>query len=118
MAKVVGIERFSNNTGIVSEKAILAKCSFCDYEWHPSDKMPIDKWEEAMQLRVELWHHNYRYYMTDEPEITDAEYYRMFDRLVKLEEQHPELVTPDSPTQTVGAPLGGCNCPKCRKGER
>ena len=42
--------------------------------------------------------------MLDEPEISDAEYDRLFDELRALEEEHPELITPDSPTQRVGAP--------------
>ena len=49
-------------------------------------------------------HHNHRYYILDSPEISDAEYDDFFDELVKLETEHPELQTPDSPTQRVGAP--------------
>ena len=45
--------------------------------------------------------------MLDEPEISDAEYDRLFDELKALEEEHPELITPDSPTQRVGAPASG-----------
>jgi DNA ligase (NAD+) len=58
----------------------------------------------AAQLRELLAHHNYRYYVLDSPEISDAEYDRLFDELKRLEEEHPELATPDSPTQRVGAP--------------
>ena len=60
--------------------------------------------ERAAYLRKELNRHNYLYYMLDEPEISDAEYDRMMRELVGLEEQYPELITPDSPTQRVGAP--------------
>ncbi len=54
-------------------------------------------------LRKQLNFHNYRYYALNDPEITDAEYDRLIRELRKLEEQHPELVTADSPTQRVGA---------------
>ena len=59
--------------------------------------------ERAARLRAEVEHHNYRYYVLDDPEITDAEYDRLFQELVELEAAHPELVTQDSPTQRVGA---------------
>jgi DNA ligase (NAD+) len=57
------------------------------------------------ELRETVNHHLYRYHVLDEPEISDAEFDRLFDELQMLEEEHPELVTPDSPTQRVGAPL-------------
>ena len=60
--------------------------------------------EKAEQLREELWNHNYRYYVLDEPTVPDAEYDRLFRELKQLEQDHPELVTEDSPTQRVGAP--------------
>ena len=60
--------------------------------------------EKAEQLREELWSHNYRYYVLDDPSIPDAEYDRLFRQLKELEQEHPELVTEDSPTQRVGAP--------------
>jgi DNA ligase (NAD+) len=53
-------------------------------------------------LREAIEHHNYRYYVLDDPEISDAEYDRLFRELQQLEQEHPELVTPDSPTQRVG----------------
>src|SRR5919198_6542119 len=56
------------------------------------------------ELRVEVNHHLHRYHVLDEPEISDAEYDRLYDELRALEEEHPSLVTPDSPTQRVGAP--------------
>lgn len=55
------------------------------------------------QLRDELHHHNTLYYVLDAPEIPDAEYDRLFQELQALEQQYPELITPDSPTQRVGA---------------
>ncbi len=56
------------------------------------------------QLRREIEYHNYRYYVLDSPVISDAEYDALMAELRRLEEQYPELVTPDSPTQRVGAP--------------
>jgi DNA ligase (NAD+) len=56
------------------------------------------------ELRKKLHHHNYRYYVLDDPEVADAEYDRMMQELVRLEEAHPELVRPDSPSVRVGAP--------------
>jgi DNA ligase (NAD+) len=53
-------------------------------------------------LRDEIRHHEYRYYVLDDPEISDAEFDRLLSQLKKLEAEHPELVTPDSPTQRVG----------------
>jgi DNA ligase (NAD+) len=56
------------------------------------------------EVRAELNHHLYRYHVLDDPEISDAEYDRLYDELTALEEEYPDLVTPDSPTQRVGAP--------------
>src|SRR5438874_2207541 len=56
------------------------------------------------ELREEVNHHLYRYHVLDEPEVSDAEYDRLYDELKSLEEAHPDLITPDSPTQRVGAP--------------
>ncbi|HLM33069.1 MAG TPA: NAD-dependent DNA ligase LigA, partial [Gaiellaceae bacterium] len=56
------------------------------------------------ELRRELDHHLHRYHVLDDPEISDAEYDRLYDELVALEAANPELVTSDSPTQRVGAP--------------
>ncbi|MCI0404553.1 MAG: NAD-dependent DNA ligase LigA [candidate division Zixibacteria bacterium] len=55
------------------------------------------------KLRELVNRHNYRYHVLDSPEISDAEFDRLFDELVELEKKHPELITPDSPTQRVGA---------------
>jgi len=56
----------------------------------------------AAELREQLHHHAHRYYTLDEPEIPDAEYDRLFQELQAIEAAHPELLTPDSPTQRVG----------------
>jgi len=58
--------------------------------------------KEIAELREKLRYHEYRYYVLDEPEISDAAYDRMMERLKKIEAAHPELVTPDSPTVRVG----------------
>jgi len=55
------------------------------------------------QLRAEINHHNYRYYVLDSPEISDAEYDELMRELKQLEEEYPQFLTPDSPTQRVGA---------------
>src|SRR5437773_3201464 len=62
-----------------------------------------DDREEVAHLRREIERDNHRYYVLDDPEISDAEYDALFRRLQALEEAHPELRTPDSPTQRVGA---------------
>jgi DNA ligase (NAD+) len=59
------------------------------------------------ELREQLRHHSYRYYVLDQPEISDVEYDALLRGLIALEEEHPELITPDSPTQRVGAPPSG-----------
>src|SRR5512132_477610 len=56
------------------------------------------------ELREQVDHHLHHYHVLDEPEISDAEYDRLFDELKALEDEHPDLITPDSPTQRVGAP--------------
>lgn len=64
--------------------------------------------QQLNQLRAQLRHHEYLYHVLDAPEIPDAEYDKLMQALKALEEQHPELITRDSPTQRVGAaPLAG-----------
>jgi len=60
--------------------------------------------QEIVELRRQIEHHNYQYYVRDNPEISDADYDRMFRRLVELEQEQPDLASGDSPTQKVGAP--------------
>jgi DNA ligase (NAD+) len=60
--------------------------------------------ERAAELREVLARHNRLYYVEDAPEITDAEYDRLFAELQRLEAEHPELAVPDSPSQRIGAP--------------
>ena len=67
--------------------------------------VPSSKEEKrAAELREVLDYHLYRYHVLDDPEVTDAEYDRLYDELVALEEADPKLVTAGSPTQRVGAP--------------
>src|SRR3954463_16006931 len=63
---------------------------------------------EAARLRAEIDRHNRLYYVEAEPEIGDKEYDQLLKRLEAIEAEHPELVTPDSPTQRVGGqPIEG-----------
>src|SRR5437870_4445356 len=57
---------------------------------------------EVEDLRKTLRRHEYLYYVLDQPEVSDAEYDALMNRLRDLETQHPELITPDSPSQRVG----------------
>ncbi|MCW5589595.1 MAG: NAD-dependent DNA ligase LigA [Legionellales bacterium] len=59
--------------------------------------------ERIQTLRNEINEHNYRYYVLDDPTITDSAYDRLMQELTALETQYPEFITPDSPTQRVGA---------------
>jgi len=58
--------------------------------------------KEIAELRDKIRFHEHRYYVLDDPEISDFEFDKLMERLKELETQHPELVTPDSPTQRVG----------------
>ncbi|HEY8507140.1 MAG TPA: NAD-dependent DNA ligase LigA, partial [Steroidobacteraceae bacterium] len=72
-----------------------------------------DPRERAAELRAQIEYHNKRYYELDAPEITDAEYDALMQELRELERKYPELRTPDSPTQRVGAAPSG-RFPKVR----
>ncbi len=58
--------------------------------------------QRIAELREELHYHNHRYYVLDDPVISDHDYDRLFHELKRIEEEHPELVTPDSPTHRIG----------------
>ena len=60
--------------------------------------------KELAELRQEINYHLYRYHTLDDPVISDATYDQLLNRLRQLEAEHPELITPDSPPQRVGAP--------------
>ena len=68
-----------------------------------SSKATPAEQERLAQLKSQIRHHDYLYYVKDHPEISDGEYDRLFRELTDLERTYPELVTPDSPTQRVGA---------------
>ena len=73
-----------------------------------SEQNQRDIAREAAEIRIQLHRHNYEYYVMDAPVVSDAEYDRLIRRLKDIEAEHPELVTPDSPTQRVGGqPLAG-----------
>lgn len=65
--------------------------------------MGKDIQKRLSKLRESLAYHNYRYYVLDEPQVPDSEYDRLFRELQELEGKYPDLITPDSPTQRVGA---------------
>lgn len=68
-----------------------------------SEKNSAETVQRIDQLRQQLRHHSHLYYVLDEPEISDSEYDRLYRELQQLEQDNPRLVTPDSPTQRVGA---------------
>jgi DNA ligase (NAD+) len=67
--------------------------------------------ERIEELRQQLRYHGYRYHVLDEPEISDYAYDQLLRELVALEEAHPLLIAPDSPTQRVGGPIGDLFAP-------
>ncbi len=69
-----------------------------------TQKVPEEILKRIEELRKEINYHNYRYYVLDAPVISDEEYDALMRELKRLEEQYPETITPDSPTQRVGAP--------------
>ena len=68
-----------------------------------SARIPQEIIRKVEDLRRRIEHHNHRYYVLDDPEIDDADYDRLMDELARLEREHPALLTPESPTQRVGA---------------
>ena len=67
-------------------------------------EMDVPPEHQVAHLRSLINHHNHRYYVLDSPEISDAEYDELFRKLRELENEYPQLITSDSPTQRVGAP--------------
>jgi DNA ligase (NAD+) len=67
-------------------------------------RKPTTDAKRIAELREVVDHHLYRYHVLDDPEISDAEFDRLWDELLALEREHPELQSPDSPTQRIGAP--------------
>jgi DNA ligase (NAD+) len=75
-------------------------------EWAGKRGSEVDALSRIEDLRSRIRYHNHRYYALDAPEVSDAEYDALFRELESLEKEHPELITPDSPTQRVGfAPI-------------
>ncbi|MGB9405204.1 MAG: hypothetical protein WCA98_16845, partial [Candidatus Acidiferrales bacterium] len=73
----------------------------------PKQKAAVDA-KQIASLREKIRKHEYLYNVLDDPEVSDAEFDRLMNRLKALEKAHPEIVTPDSPTQRVGgAPRAG-----------
>ncbi|MFN3680777.1 MAG: NAD-dependent DNA ligase LigA, partial [Nitrospira sp.] len=70
----------------------------------PSADAPSALKDRLDRLKAEIRRHDYLYYVKDRPEISDSDYDQLFRELLEIEQAHPELVTPDSPTQRVGAP--------------
>ena len=70
--------------------------------------------KEVAELRLEIEMHNYQYHVLDDPLVSDADYDRLFRRLVELEKEYPDLAAPDSPTQEVSAPLEKLNFANAR----
>jgi DNA ligase (NAD+) len=79
-----------------------------DRAYNPRVAESVDVRGRIEELREQIRYHNRRYHVEDAPEISDAEYDALYNELESLEAEHPELVTPDSPTQRVGGePLEG-----------
>jgi DNA ligase (NAD+) len=67
--------------------------------------MAADERKRLAELKARIRRADYEYYVLDKPSLTDAEYDRLFDELVALEKEHPDWLTPDSPSQRVGYPI-------------
>src|SRR5207249_3430556 len=76
-----------------------------------TSRSPQDSRREVERLRQEIEHHNYRYYVLDDPVVTDEEYDTLFRRLQSLEEAHPELRSPDTPTRSLPLRLRSADGP-------
>lgn len=72
-----------------------------------ANEVSLDPAEETAELRDLLRYHEWRYYVQDDPVLSDFEYDSLYKMLEALEEEHPDLVSPDSPTQRVGSDLDG-----------
>jgi len=75
------------------------------YNVHDTLRNTMTDHQKIQQLREQIRYHNVRYHIYDEPEISDRAYDALFAELIALEEQHPELITPDSPTQKLAVSL-------------
>src|SRR5210317_252524 len=66
------------------------------------NEIPEQVRQRVKELREQIDYHNYRYYRLNDPEISDAAYDELFQELLRLEKEYPQLISPDSPTQRVG----------------
>ena len=92
------------------ERLGLVSCVAATPRWSEYNLlvMPVaskDLSQKIEGLREKIRHHEYRYYVLDDPQISDAEFDQLMNQLIKLETEHPDLVTADSPTQRVGGNL-------------
>lgn len=79
------------------------KCKVnCDLPYNPCVMSGASNQKKIEGLREKIRHHEYRYYVLDDPEISDADFDKLMNELKRMEAEHPEVVTPDSPTQRVG----------------
>src|SRR4030042_1918773 len=83
--------------------AVDVHCVILAGAWRTVMADPDNVKQRVTELRTQLNHHNYRYYVLDSPEISDAEYDALMQELKRIETQFPDLITSDSPTQRVGA---------------
>ena len=88
-------------------------CSAAAIESPPAGNVAVmsEVSSRVEQLRSEIREHNHRYYVLDDPVVSDAQFDEMLRELQRLENEHPDLVTPDSPTQRVGTPVDGLFAP-------
>src|SRR5437870_3263539 len=89
------------------ERLGLVSCVAATPRWSEYNLlvMPVaskDLSQKIEGLREKIRHHEYRYYVLDDPQISDAEFDQLMNQLIKLETEHPDLITADSPTQRVG----------------
>ena len=87
-----------------ARSALSAKRTSGGDPGEPGGSPGVSPAARAAELRSQIEHHIYRYHVLDDPELSDAAYDALYDELVALETEHPQVVTPDSPTQRVGAP--------------
>ena len=87
----------------IAQEGLLPEHSPADLLEHAGQSEEEKLIARVAELRHQLEEANYQYYVQDDPTLTDAEYDRLMIELQRIEAEHPELVTPDSPTQRVGA---------------
>jgi DNA ligase (NAD+) len=106
--RLMGSQRITQSLHYYRRKRLCYTGNISRHSFHlGNDGEPMTNENKIRQrvdeLRALINYHNHRYYVLDSPEISDAEYDQLMQELQRLEAEHPELVTPDSPTQRVGA---------------